>query len=200
MADKSTGSTSPAPTRFGTVTLEIGTARNGSVLFAPTRTVLRGWWRRSALLSSEIVEETEQKNLPENIPGLYIVIDPKKKEARIVDPLSFPENKAIFEQVAKNRRTYAREVIKPEEERVYPDLSDTGVKSWFHWARRCVEAKVAEVRSGYLPSLEEIRALPGKTLTGAFNNSATAPRYLEDRPAYDQALRQAEAARHGQVW
>lgn len=172
------GAGGPAPFE-GDVTIEISCPRNRSLVFQPTKTILRGRWRRSELFGNELGSEGMDR-LPDPIPGLRITLDGRRKTARIFDPLEGePE---LLKRVSD--AIYAMESIRHkvtfEKAVERKDMNETDIKTWLHWMRRALDQNFAFVVSGSLPTEEQIKALPGKTRCCAFSNDRKGRKFKEE--------------------
>lgn len=187
------GGRKPKESPIGEVIIEVGDKRNNQKMFSPTRTILRGSWAKANLVSDERVEQVE--TIPD-IPGIRILISPVRRTALIFDPMSLPENtqlnRDVQEAIKKNFGTQCG----PMEKIAYEDMSDTAIKTWLYYMRRMVDGSKtngvqwtdAKIVAGSLPTMAEIKALPGMIEMEHFNASAIKCRYKEYFPDYLAAI------------
>lgn len=160
----------------GRFTVEIGDELGRNLLWPMTQQVLRGRWSKSALIG--------RGGLPEllkfpDMPGIHIEVDATQKRARIYDPLANPANVNLLREIEPLYEKISGGKGRPEEEQVF-DLDPTALKSWLFWLKRTVDDGKARCVQCTLPKMQEIEALPGKTLIEPFNGSQTALKYKED--------------------
>lgn len=168
---------------LGEITIEVATKHCGSLQFCavtPARN-LRGRWDRSKLYGESINGPLSQ--MPD-IPGMYISIDPKRRRARIYDPLTLEENKDLLYTMEKIWNQTNQEAAGPGKETIRENMDDTQIKTYLHWMRRAVDDRCAREIPGSarLPSLKEIARLPGKTRVEIRSNLSRNVKYLEDMP------------------
>jgi len=72
------------------------------------------------------------------IPGMYIWLNVKEKKAGIVDPLGFPENASLADEIAAYREV-KRFVPERSTERV--DMTANDIATWWHWMNAAVTRK-----------------------------------------------------------
>jgi hypothetical protein len=164
----------------GPVEIEVATPQNGNLLWKPTARVLRGRFDKANIPYSQLPEHFAQWPV---LPGLYIRIDARRRTAEIVDPMSLPEHAELlkrFNFLQKGQSAFRVE-SGPEEPQRFEGMTDTQLKTWLYNARRAVDASFAVVRSGNLPTLEEIARLPGKTAMAQFETAIRGKaRFYED--------------------
>jgi hypothetical protein len=167
------------------VVIEFGDSRNRQISFAPTAGVYRGTWSKGNLVPDEMTELIQK--IPD-FPGVRAAIDPARRSGMVFDPMALPENKELLGQVQRRIKEVFGADQGPERELVVSDLDDTDVKTWLYWMRRLADNKQARVVSGVLPTMEEIRRLPGKRRMEAFNTSSRACKFEEEYAGYCDAL------------
>lgn len=169
--------------RIGNVVIEISTPTCGNIVWPHPRMMLRGEWRRDAIIG--ISARPGLQKMP-SIPGLRIAFNGASRSVKVYDPLASVENATLLAEIhrcydelflANATRGHAGG---PEPERHYPDLSNDDLKTWLWWMRRHVDEGNAKLIAGNLPTSGEIRKLAGKTLVETFQSRETT-RYLEDR-------------------
>ena len=53
----------------------------------------------------------------------------------------------------------------PMEEQVFQDLDENGLKTWCFWGRRLLDENSCNVLEGEVPTIEQIKKMPGKIVT-----------------------------------
>lgn len=172
----------PAIYPVGEIVIQIENQRNQRYLWPPTQDELRGTWSNRNLVGTTMVNSPGLQSLPET-PGQRVSINCSSKVCRIYDPIE-PEMLAEINAKLKNdpvRPVNVAYGLWPES--VHEECDETKLKTWLYYARRAVDAGIAKVVAGDLPSLKEIARLPGKTETEMSNSSADKRRFRED-PEY----------------
>lgn len=114
------------------------------------------------------------------IPGEYIMVDLDKMEGHRFDPLrETPEGQQLWQQMTPIIKRHSLEfgmILELREPSIHK-LSYDGeggglVKDWLWAMRSAVNGGHARVVSGSLPTLEEIRAMPGKRTRDPGNSGA----------------------------
>lgn len=159
------------------ITIEIGDEKNRSLMCPISKERLRGWWKRSNLIGVSV--SAAAQSLPD-LPGIYVILDCRKKTIRYADPLSFPENADLLTHAQKIVKEVFRDSCGPEKEVVQENLNENDLKTALYWFRRIVDSKQAALISGSLPEMEQILALPGRTKIESWNSSSRASRFRED--------------------
>lgn len=162
---------------FGEIILEVGDSKNRYVTFAPTKSRLRGWWKKENLIGVSMNESLSQ--MP-SLPGVYIVLDCRKRELRVYDPLTRSEFKEALEQARRVHKECFRTDAGPEKELKLENLDPTGLKTALYHVRRLLDNKQARLLSGQMPELEKILDLPGRTRVETWDSSARARKFLEE--------------------
>ena len=162
---------------LGEVVLEVGDDKNRCIMFGPSQMRLRGWWKRENLIGISMHETLTQ--MP-NLPGLHIVLDLPNRVLKILDPLSFNENKDLLVQAKKIHKEMFRTDAGPEKEYREEDCSDTKIKSWLFHVRRMLDNKQCRIISGAMPSMDKIVELPGYTMTEMWDSSSRSRKYREE--------------------
>jgi len=156
--------------------IELGTEQNQDVMFNPLRKRFRGRYDRHLLPPGSIGGENSMAMRIDQVPGIYVTIDLGRKRARIVDPLSLPENKALMAHINKCIGGIGTK-YDPVAEEVHENMSDKQIATWIYWMARLVKKKYASVVSGSFPD-----RLPSRGVKVDFFNTSQAPRvnrYLE---------------------
>jgi hypothetical protein len=185
----------PEGPRFeGVAGIEIGDERNRNFMWAPTQEILRGRWERSNLLGDELVAETNQ--MPD-IPGLWVMVDGRKRELRLLDPLNDPKNRDLSRALSMKVKAFLNLDMGPQQDRIWENASDSLVKEWLYWMRRLVNGAPVELEIGtgmrksggpqakvlpgtQLPSLNEIYALSGGLSVGRFDSNRRGDKSLRN--------------------
>jgi hypothetical protein len=182
MASSTTPATSSAIVWPSEFVVEIATRLNQNVFFHPVGETLRGRWLTANVspmsLNSEILKVGD-------LPGVRIRVDAPRRKADIFDPMGLPEKRDALEGFQKRCRAELSSMFNegPLPAKTYQNMSDTDLKTWIYWIRRLVNVNHVEIISGSVPTLEEIEALPGKTM---FRLAET--RFRNAKPYYREEL------------
>jgi hypothetical protein len=146
-------------------TIESASAKNRRHLFAPLGQTLRGRWTIAATagLATSSALATLHANAPE-IPGIHVTLDTDKRSARVWDPLKeTADGRAIWARIEPVLQQNPTDLPqgKPWPETTRENLSVNDLKTWLFCMRSAVDAGHARMVGTPLPSLEEIRAMPG---------------------------------------
>ena len=168
--------------------IEINGPRCEPVIFNPTGSRVRGRWdfAKNAHRDKSEVLKALAYEVPQ-IPGKVIAIDTDEKKGRIFDPLSTGAGAAILAKVNEIFKNHGTVL---EEGRAHPAedyaLTIDSTKDWLYWMRRLVDSKLAEHTSGSveLPTLDEIKAMPGRRLADPLNSSAQTLKAPDDQALY----------------
>ena len=155
---------------MSTVTIELATDKNATILFPPTQSLLRGrhdWANVTNAVAVRRSGQTPITKMP-TIPGLHIELDVTKKCARIYDPLSLPENESLLNDISSVWASNYGKLCKPKAEEKHKDMSQNQVATWFHWMRRYVDANMARLVSGDIK-----QTVKGRVRVDFFNNAQT---------------------------
>lgn len=115
------------------------------------------------------------------IPGEYIMVDLDKMEGHRFDPLrETPEGRELWEKVTPIIRRHEREfgpileLRQPAIHKLTHDGDEGGglIKDWLWAMARAVQGEHARIVSGELPSLQQIREMPGKRTRDPGNTGA----------------------------
>jgi hypothetical protein len=154
-------------------TIEVASEGNNTLLFGPLGNMeVRGRWDFNHVAGRSTHDSMKAMNKTASIiPGERIAVDPKARTCRLYDPLrETPQGQKVWEAVKPiierfkshfNCGTSLREPI------VYHDCDEDRMKTWLYYMRRAVDAGLAiVVGNKELPTLEEIKALPGRRECG----------------------------------
>lgn len=151
------------------VVIECCTPKNQDVMFQPTSETYRGNWSNAKIPGTEMRPAIRQ--MPE-IPGIHIAVDKENRTCRTYDPLD--KDKDVWERIngilEENPHQFSK--MKPWPEVLHEDCDDNQVKTWLWWMRRLVDSGKARVRTGELPTGDEILSMPGIARIGQFNSVA----------------------------
>jgi len=174
--------------------VEIAAPRNRNVRFGPTLERLRGRWSHTVTGGRSVHESLSRLHMvaPE-IPGIYLSLDTKIREAKRYDPLrETEEGRRLWVQIEEVCDLYHEYFgrRKPWDTAVYPNMHANDMKTWLFEMRKLVDAGLARPVSGSdpLPDLDKIRQLPGGRMTNFWTNQFIKP---EDRLADVVPLRGA---------
>jgi len=105
------------------------------------------------------------------IPGMSVVIDTEKKEARVVDILSSPEGRKVLAEVNAVFKEQGEGERKAHPTATY-QLSQDDLKTWLKAVRQIVNNQMAVLLPGSdpLPEMDVIKAMPGKIFRDALNS------------------------------
>ncbi len=162
--------------------IEIASERNHSYSFAPTLEVLRGRWASANVAHLEpgaVLRQVHQA--APIIPGMRVRVDVANRTLTVYDPLKETEEgqkiwariSAIFEQ---NEEVFGADIKPVDSSRV--EFSVDAVKEWLYWMRRAINAghAIKTPESSEIPTLEEVKKLPGKRQAEPWNiTSASKP-------------------------
>jgi hypothetical protein len=135
------------------IVIEIDTATNGSLFFAPLQEAIRG--RMDPMRFKDREERlTLIDEYPQGVPGQRIAFDEQAGTASLVEPLHEPQNAAVREKLAAKRYSFA-----PHKREISAaTVEQTGGKpTWLYWLNRAVESGHARLVSGTLPAKIEGR-------------------------------------------
>lgn len=135
------------------------------------------------------------------IPGTHIVVDQKHRTIRAVDPLSFPENKAVLERANTLLQTVQRSKGRPVDTSIIRNASDDEIKTALWEMRQLVDDGQAEVKSeGGLPPADRILAMPGRVKIRQHEDSLRIIGVQDGRPVRETVYASDdELARMGSV-
>lgn len=161
-----------------------------NLLFQVTREKLRGRWEASRVARFIPSEAMRDLNTIPAIPGMHIVVDTSAKKAVIYDPLrEDADGQRIWKQVHKVLKTheYAFGPIYDLSPPVERTLTADDLKTWLFSLRSAYDSGILQKVAGSdeLPSVEDIRRMPGKRLTDVNNIGAPldgVPRYTDEVP------------------
>lgn len=160
-----------APLGSSKVTIEIGNRMNQNFRFGPTDEVLRGCWDGShvATVAGEVLQGIHSLG---PIPGIRVTVDQKKRIVSRYDPLVETEQgrelwNRLDANFKKNRACFP--ACQPLPTVVREDCTADDIKEWLYAMRQAVDSDIAKVLDGTLPSMNEIRAMPGKRRKSFFD-------------------------------
>lgn len=169
------------------IAIEISAPHNENVIFQPQQRVLRGEWLKSRLPSGVVFREGAGLMKVDRLPGLYVCLDIAGKRGRVLDPLSFRENRKLLREAAA-LMLGAGFTYQPVEEQILEDMNDSQVATWHHWMLQLVKDGFAKLVEGSAPFPKE--PPKGRVKIDFFNGSATAPRYKDQ---FDRLREQRDA-------
>ena len=163
--------------------IEIVGPLNERVAFPPVGKVLRGaWYSHVVAMKDKAAPLKELSQIPE-IPGMIVAIDTTpdstgRCKGAILDGLTSPQGKAIqprLEEIFKRNTAQLGTNYAPAEREEY-ELYEDDVKNWMYWMRRLSDLGFAKKYGNdpELPTLDEIRQMPGKRLNDPWNTGPQA--------------------------
>ncbi len=136
------------------IVIQLGNKKNQQFYFPPLQENLRGDWVFDNLPRGTTSGRGLQ-SIPDT-PGLQIVLDVEGKTAKLLDPLLFPENASLYDELKnKHEAVFGKTRAWPDRLLTLRDAND--VKTWWYWIKRFVDGGSAKLISGNLAI-----SLPGK--------------------------------------
>lgn len=144
------------------------TGVNGGLLFSPAKRVLRGEYDGALLAQFDMNERMRSfMAAVQRIPGEHVWVDATsgKMEWGTFDPLYEPKSPAMkrkAETITARMKDLFKQNIrfrKPSTRKI-DDISD--LKNVLYWMRRAVDSGKARVIGVELPSMEDIKSMPGR--------------------------------------
>jgi hypothetical protein len=141
-------------------------------------------------------ESLQKLSMLGDIPGMFVQVDTKNLICRITDPLESTEKgRDLFKKIeivckghpelfgGNGVRIVPAKTIGDTEEFEKADQYSL-VKTWSYWMRRALKASHAAEVAGYLsvPTMEEIRKLPGKTDAIPMDDRFLSDRFRDNVP------------------
>lgn len=157
------------------VVVEVASRRNQNYQFFNGK-LLRGRWAKENIPGS--IDDDRFRGMPD-LPGLHILIDPEKRRAVVFDPLGDQQYERLRKKAEASVLATFGVQCGPEKKTVYSDLTEDDLKTWFYWTMRMVWSKNGEVKSGTMPTLDQIREMPGKVRFHNYTSNAEQERYTE---------------------
>lgn len=171
--------TPPPAMKFGTIVVEVGNDRNGTVRYEPTQANLRGRFSPHNMGPGATSISKNIDRMPA-FPGLHLRLDLRAGTLRITDPLAKPENAKLLErmtavargadQIAENQSWVAvPEVLKEK-----MDVNERA--SHLYAVLKMVNRGDGTVISGQMPEDEAdiLKAFPGCVIRKDYNESVRA--------------------------
>lgn len=153
------------------------TVPNGQLISRFLGFKLRGRWS----LTNERGRTSSRgiMNMPD-VPGQYLTIDAANTTSIVADPLSFDENRDLYQQARSvHRETFGTDVA-PVAEVKQESLTVDDIKTALWEVAGWLEAGYCELVSGSCPTREEIGQMDGNRKINQFNSSPYAPKYEND--------------------
>lgn len=181
--------------------IEVAGPQNNYLIFGPTSQRLRG--RRDTAHTAHRSPTTDFMKAMQRIhiiPGICVAVDTQKPEGKtdirgegvIFDPLrEDKDGQKIWEQIRDIEKTHGQSETEPWPTARHP-LTNDAIKDWLWAMRRAVDTGAARElpASTKLPSLAEIRALPGKRTRDPLNTGRQdkeLKRYVDEVPVGEPA-------------
>lgn len=127
----------------GDIAIEFGTSGNDNVYFDPVSDILRGRHERSNLLNRQPGASSRSTPLLsiDVIPGMVAVLNVRKKRAAVIDPLEWPENKALLDSLQSKiesmpGQTVVGRKIGPVPAMRRDAMTDSDVATWWYHMKR----------------------------------------------------------------
>lgn len=142
------------------------TGVNGSLVFSPAGRRLRGEYDTNLLGRYDLNERMRLfTTRVGSVPGERVWIDIQAKKWGTVDPLHKPETPSLkrkAEKLVEQMQSIFGQRVKFTEP-LTKDIGDPDeAKNVLYWMRRALDANHAKTVGGDLPSMDEIKAMPGK--------------------------------------
>jgi len=160
------------------IIIEIATPKNQNYMFGPLGHVrIRGRWDFNKVAGRFSHESMKAINkITSIIPGECLAVDIEAKRCRLFDPLRETEKgQALWAKIAPIIDEYHShfQCGSGLREPIVRDNCDADtIKTWLYYMRRAVDANYAKVLGNKpLPSLDEIKAMPGRREIGFFANT-----------------------------
>lgn len=156
------------------IVIEVSTPGSGDKFFDPLGMTLRG-----ALKLSDVHEKGG--TLPSmDIPGMRVGLTISSRKARIFDPLSFPGNQGILDEINNKRGGTLTQPYRACPQKTYKDMTANELATWLYWMQRYVKAGKAFVVQGSA-RLEGVKVEGGDpTIDNGFDSRFDAPRLLSE--------------------
>ena len=140
-----------------TVEIEIDSAHNSNLYFAPAGVLVRGRFSMMRFGQFERNALALQNDPLAEIPGQVIGIDPANRRAWIDEPLQFPQHAKLAKLIEKARFALPerQDFTLPEKDRHYCPVS-----TWLYWMKDAVDLGVAKLVRGQFP--DELPGTPRK--------------------------------------
>lgn len=142
--------------RIQEITVEVADEYNRNLLFGPTQVRLRGRWDWANLARGETSEAGLTK-MPV-VPGMYLSVNVRQRQARVDDPLAFPQNRALMTTVNAVHTALWNFGTTPVDAVVYEGLTDDQLATWLYWIWRGLTAKHMRLLAGTAFTLEDLAA------------------------------------------
>jgi hypothetical protein len=159
-------------------TIEFDGPNNENYRFAPSATTLRGAWRSHRVAHNDMNDAMKSMSTVPYIPGMRVTLNTDERSATVLDPLATTdEGKQIWEKVLAKIKQH--EAFFGAKQRLLPpitkaNLTDSEMKTWAYYMAMAVESGYAVVLSDsqQLPSVEQIRSLPGGIRIGLLGSNS----------------------------
>jgi hypothetical protein len=155
------------------IVIEVASELNNTLLFGPLGNMeVRGRWDFNHVAGRFTHDSMKALNKATSvIPGECLAVDPKARTCRLFDPLrETPQGRKIWQAIKPIIERYASHFecgTSLREPIVYTDCDEDRMKTWLYYMRRAVDSGLAVVVGNReLPTLEEIKALPGRRECG----------------------------------
>lgn len=182
--------------------IEIDGPNNESLIFPPNKQKLRGRWDFSRIARDKSDGMKALSLACPVIPGMVVRLDTKAMTADIVDPLGVDtDGKKIFAKIVEVAKRFPGEF---DETQPHPSTSHRldydGVKTWLFAMRTAIDCNNARRTSASesLPSIEDIREMPGKRVRDPLNSGSqenSLQRFTDDVPLPTATSSGGKAAR-----
>jgi hypothetical protein len=169
--------TQPERRSWNEATVEVWGDLCRNAMFPPTQERVRGRWDPHEMPPGD-VSSVGLLQMPV-IPGMYVRVNVREKKAAVVDPLSFPENRALLDKVSESHHSLFQKRVTSVDPVVRENMNDDDLASWVYWMMRLVQGGSARLIKGELPATEDEvqKAFPrGKIRKDYFNTLAAVER------------------------
>lgn len=172
---------------FQKAIIEVGDDRNRQIQFPPSKQILRGKWTIQGMGHAEGAQRGFGRMPP--IPGMRVELDPKNKRARVFDPLGLSDMANVLAEANAVVKAAFSHEMRPQDESVFPSMSQDQLASWAYWMRRLVDDGKATMVEGVLPSQADCHKI-GKVRRNYFDMGAEHMR--QRAAAEEQAMANAD--------
>lgn len=170
--------TAAAPAKSGTIVVEIGNDRNGTIFYEPSQANLRGRFSPHNM-GPKATSGLGIDQMPP-FPGQHLRLDLRAGTLRISDPLAKPENAKLLERmtvVAREARQIAdNQFYCPVDEVVKEKMDADERASHLYAVWKMLRRGDGTLISGQMPDdeAEILKAFPGCVITKDYNESVRA--------------------------
>lgn len=155
--------------------VEFVTGRNNNFACPMTKDHIRGRWD-SSNLRNRVVDD-RLADMPV-LPGQVVTFDGGSLRVTMRDPLNDPAQKEVLARARRAHRDCFGAEPAPFDDKVFDSEPVNRLKQWCYWARRWLDLGWVEVRSGRVPSMADVAALPGEIEINRYDSSAKRKKFV----------------------